>query len=396
MLEARDRIGGRVHTSTDPGTGLPIELGAEFIHGEAPHTTRLIDVAGLVTVPVLGAHYRADRNNIEPLGDMFKRIGRVFRKLDADRAEDRSFQEFLDERPGGFRLREERELAAAFVRGFDAADPWYISEKSLAEQGNPAEGAQKAARLLAGYGALIDWLAEPLAAHIRLRQPVQQVLWARHQVQVSTQPGEVFHARTLICTVPLPHLQQHAVVFEPDVPRVRRVADQLVMGHVVRVSLVLRERFWEQKRNLDDVAYIHTPRRTFNVWWTQHPLRAPLLTGWAGGPPAAELSAQGQAAVEDQALRELSAAFQLRRSRLDPLIDGIYYHDWTSDAYSRGAYSYVGVGGTDAPKQLTRAIESTLFFAGEATDAENGGTVEGALASGKRAAGQVSRALLAS
>ena len=391
VLEARDRIGGRVHTTVDAATALAVELGAEFIHGEAPHTMKLADEAGLVTVPVLGAHYRADRNHIEPLGDTFKRIGRVFRKLKADRAEDRSFQEFLDERPGSFRMREERELAAAFVLGFNAADPWYISERSLAEQGNPAAGAQKAARFLDGYTALIDHLARRSGAQIRLQQPVHQVLWDRQQVQVATHT-ELFHARTLICTIPLPHLQQHKLAFEPDVPRIRRAADQLVMGHVVRVSLPLRERVWEQKGKLDDVAYLHTPRRTFNVWWTQHPLRAPLLTGWSGGPPAAELSGQGESAVIDLAVRELGAALQIRRARLEGLIEGMHYHDWTSDPYSLGSYSYVGVGGTDAPRLLTRPVESTLFFAGEATDAENSGTVEGAIASGKRAAGQVLRA----
>jgi monoamine oxidase len=164
------------------------------------------------------------------------------------------------------------------------------------------------------------------------------------------------------------------------------------MGHVVRVVIVLRERVWEEKKQLDDVAYIHTPRKAFNVWWTQHPLRAPLITGWSGGPPASELSGRGSADVEESALRELSAALQIRRSRLDALVERIYLHDWSSDPYARGAYSYVGVGGTDAPRQLTRPVEATLFFAGEATDSENSGTVEGAIASGIRAAKQVLKA----
>ena len=389
VLEARDRIGGRVLTTVDPHTALPVELGAEFIHGEAEHTMKLVDEAGLITVPVLGAHYRADRNNIEPLGDMFKRIERVFRKMKDDRAEDRSFQEFLNDKPGGFRLREERELAAAFVRGFNAADPWFISERSLAEAGNPAEGAQKAARLLDGYTVIIDHLAARVLPHIRLGQHVHQVLWDKQQVQVATLQGEELHARTLITTIPLPHLQQHTIAFEPDIPRIRSAADQLVMGHVVRVTLVLRERIWEEKRNLDDVAYIHTPRKAFNVWWTQHPLRAPLITGWSGGPPASELSRQGSADVEESALRELSAALQIRRSRVDALVERIHLHDWSADPYALGAYSYVGVGGTNAPKQLARPVESTLYFAGEATDSENSGTVEGAIASGIRAAKQV-------
>ena len=79
----------------------------------------------------------------------------------------------------------------------------------------------------------------------------------------------------------------------------------------------------------------------------------------------------------------------MRRSRVEKLAESIHWHDWSQDRNIRGAYSYVGVGGVDAPPVLARAIAGTLFFAGEATDPESSGTVEGALASGKRAARQV-------
>lgn len=393
VLEARDRIGGRVLTTIDPHTALPVELGAEFIHGEAKETMRFLDEARMTTVPVLGSHYRADRNNIQPVGDMWKRIGSVFRKMKDDRPQDRSFQEFLEDKPGGFRLREERELAAAFVRGFHAADTWYISERALAEMGNPAEGAQKAARTLDGYSALIDVMAQTVQDRVRLRQHVHQVLWEDGNVQIATSDGEVLNARSTIITIPLPHLQQRTISFEPDIPRIRAAADQLVMGHVVRVGVVLRERIWEDKRGLEDVAYIHTPRRDFNVWWTQHPLRASIITGWSGGPPAAILASLGSAEVEDVALRELSATLQIRRARLESTVQAMYYHNWSLDPHALGAYSYIGVGGTDAPKQLARPVESTLFFAGEATDTENSGTVEGAITSGQRAARQCLKSL---
>ena len=189
------------------------------------------------------------------------------------------------------------------------------------------------------------------------------------------------------------HLQHRAINFEPAITRIENAADQMVMGHVIRVAFVLRERFWEDKRRLEDVAYIHTPKRRFNVWWTQHPLRAPIITGWAGGPPATALSALGKAEVEDTAIAELSATLLIRRPRLEAAIQSIYYHDWSHDPYALGAYSYIGVGGVDAPKQLSRPVEHTLFFAGEATDSENSGTVEGAITSGQRAAKQCLKSL---
>jgi monoamine oxidase len=83
----------------------------------------------------------------------------------------------------------------------------------------------------------------------------------------------------------------------------------------------------------------------------------------------------------------------MRRGKLEEQIERMYYHNWSADPYSLGAYSYIGVGGAQAPKQLTRPVESTLLFAGEVTDAENSGTVEGAIASGRRAAQQALKLL---
>jgi monoamine oxidase len=161
------------------------------------------------------------------------------------------------------------------------------------------------------------------------------------------------------------------------------------MGHVARVNVVLRERFWERK--VDELSFLHTPKRPFNVWWTMYPLLAPVMVAWSGGPPALELTRSGE--TESAVVRELARAFRMRRDRLETLVDSLHTYDWTNDPFVRGAYSYVGVGGTGAAKRLSKPVEGTLFFAGEATDEEEGSTVEGALASGKRAARQVLRAM---
>jgi len=129
------------------------------------------------------------------------------------------------------------------------------------------------------------------------------------------------------------------------------------------------------------------------VWWTQHPVHASLIVGWAGGPSALEVTQS--AAVEDTALVELARAFAMRRARAESLVESMHWHDWSSDPLARGAYSYVGVGGTSAPRTLARAIEGRVFMAGEATDSGSSGTVEGALASGRRAAAQVLEVLAA-
>src|SRR5688500_6132190 len=245
ILEASNRVGGRVRTLYDTNAGVPVELGAEFVHGEAPQTNRLLDEARLITARVLGQHVRSDRGEMSDQERVWKRMARVFKMMDADRKEDRSFQAFLDEKPVGPLLKEERELARGFVQGFNAADPWRISEKSLAQQGNPTEGAAKAARVLGGYGALIDHVARDVCDVVRLHSVVERILWGPGRVDVHTRDGSIHTARAAIITVPLPFLQDESIAIVPVVPALRKAARELVMGHVARVSVVVKERFWE-------------------------------------------------------------------------------------------------------------------------------------------------------
>ena len=115
-------------------------------------------------------------------------------------------------------------------------------------------------------------------------------------------------------------------------------------------------------------------------------MRAALLTAWAGGPKAARLAGSSKEALVSAALRTIGMVFgdQPRKQLASVLVQ-----DWQGDAYSRGGYSYVRVGGEGARECLAESIEDTLFFAGEATDAEEAGTVAGALRSGRRAAREV-------
>ena len=385
VLEASRRIGGRVLTIQPSSAGTPIELGAEFVHGEAAETTRLLDEARLTTVRVLGEQYTSDNGRLSPQGEIWKRMKRVFAKMSADRPEDRSFQDFLDTRPGGRTLWRERELARGFVQGFNGAHTSLISERSLAEQGDPTEGASDARRIVQGYGALIEHLASGIASRIRLQSAVRLIELSDGGVRVIDRNGRRNSARCAIVTVPLPVLQGDAIAFTPEIPTVRRAARQLMMGQVMRVSVVMRERFWEKKAA--EVSFIHTPTRSFNVWWTQYPLHAPLLTGWSGGPPAIAMSEASD--IEATAISELAHVFGSRRSTIEAMVDSIHSRDWAKDKNIRGAYSYAGTGGAFASRVLARPIGNVLFFAGEATDSGSSGTVEGAIASGKRAVRQV-------
>ena len=171
------------------------------------------------------------------------------------------------------------------------------------------------------------------------------------------------------------------------------------MGPVMKVIFRFREPFWQHKgaiktisanQNVADAVFFHEPSAAFPTWWTTRPVQSAVLTAWAGGPKATALAGLSPSAIIDAALASLQQLFGRRRNWLRSMIETTYTHNWQSDPFSAGAYSYVKVGGLRARQQLAKPIEQTLFFAGEATDTTGqASTVAGAIASGQRAAKQL-------
>jgi monoamine oxidase len=251
------------------------------------------------------------------------------------------------------------------VEGFDAADPNRVSARSIIEEW-ASLGAQP--RPKGGYGALLEWLTRTILRHggrLRLESPVHDLRWRRGAVEANG-----VKARRAIVTLPLPLLR---------LKEKRDALRKLASGPVIRVALAFDEEFWRTRSK--DAAFFHSPTAAFPTFWTPLPMRAPLLTCWAGGPKAARLTGRSKSVLIDEALKSVKAVF----GRVPPRV-GAYVQDWQADRWSRGGYSYVLVGGEGAREELARPIADTLFFAGEATDAEEAGTVAGALRSGIRAA----------
>jgi monoamine oxidase len=116
-----------------------------------------------------------------------------------------------------------------------------------------------------------------------------------------------------------------------------------------------------------------------------------MLTGWAGARRGESLLRDDEQTRVERCLTALSKTLSFPRRRLDELLEAWWTHDWESDPFSRGAYTYPRVGGMAAQRALARPVEGTLFFAGEATDPDQTATVAGAIASGRRAANQLLR-----
>ena len=375
VLEARERVGGRCWTRRMPGLEIPVELGAEFIHGEAHVTHSLLRDAGLAAVDSVREQRSLDKGSLERV-NAFDEAQKAM--ADATRLErDISFEAFLARQ----RLpAKTKSFARMMVQGFDAADPRRVSAMSIAEEWGGGELGVSQPRPQGGYGTLLDWLANASVARgarLRLGAVVTKLQWRAGAVGVSGKfLGERFSARAkrAIVTLPLGVLQRGPMRF----PQKRHALAKLADGPVIRVAMRFDRPFWEERA--PGVAFFHTSQAPFPTFWTPLPMRAPLLTAWAGGPKAARLTGSSSRKLIDAALASVESVFGKQE------LAAAYVQDWMQDPYSRGGYSYVLVGGMGAREQLATPLDDTVFFAGEATDNEEPGTVAGALRSGQRAA----------
>ena len=399
ILEARNRVGGRIWTRSitidNPQRSVPVELGAEFVHGLPPETWSLIEEAALRTYEVDGSPLWFDgsrliTDNIQQ--GSAERVLEEMRQWIGKQASDSSFVDYLK----GRALDPLTARAARnYVEGFNAADQNRISVAALAKQ-QAAEDAIAADRLFrveAGYAALPDFLAERFIAaggELLLEAPVKKILWKRGAVALEVNGGKQYHADRAVITVPLGVLQAETIEFVPRPADLLFHANRLAMGAAVRVVLVFKRKFWNE-----DLSFLLAPTEMPPTWWTPMPNDAPTLTGWAGGPKAEGLlrlvTAHGDAgALLDQCLNTLAKIFACSLVDVRQMLLSWHLHDWQSDDYARGAYSYVPVGALDAPEKMSQPVEETLYFAGEHTDTSaNWGTVHAALATGLAAGRQV-------
>src|SRR5258708_3330279 len=416
VLEARDRIGGRIFTVFDSEHQAPIELGAEFIHGRPPETLSLLRSRKIRITEVKGDNWCAEEGRLGTC-DFFSEVDKILKKMEG-REGDESFAEFLNEccpASKDDRLDRARKWALSYVTGFNAAHPTLVGVRWLLKGMRAEEKIEgdRSFRAPRGYADLIEIFQGELdrfGIPVEKNTVVESIQWRRGQVEIMARGAmgaTTLAAPRVLITVPLGVLQARveengAIRFDPDLPEQKQDAIRnVMMGKVIRVTLRFRERFWEylprpskaNSKTMAGMSFLFSHDYWFPTWWTMAPKKLPFLTGWAPFHCAERLTGQSEAYVAERALEALHRLMGLRAEELEGLLGHAYCHDWQSDPFARGAYSYGKAGGDGMEEALGRPIADTLFFAGEATDTDgHGGTVHGAIASGKRAAREISRA----
>jgi monoamine oxidase len=396
LLEARKRVGGRIFTERlrlPDRPPVPLELGAEFIHGLPPQTWQLVREAGLDAYELDGEQQSFEhgrrRQPVTANGamDVLEELSHRPATVTGIEAPDPTFAEYLDRR--GLEGHA-RESAVRYVEGFNAADHRRIGVAALAlqQRAEDAISADRLFRLRSGYDALPAYLAacvEQAGGSMLLDRAVTRVEWQPGTVILSGQSGDGHPFRIqgnrAVITLPLGVLQAGAVQFSPSPGHVPAEAARLCVGDAIRMPLVFGSRFWGEELGFllsDEIV---------PTWWTANPDPLPLITGWVAGPRAAVLPRPLGVGPFVQTLSRIfgRSTLEIRRN-----LRGWGLHDWGADPFARGAYSYAPAGAVDASGRLSEPVSDTLYFAGEhVVTSGHWGTVHGALESGMSAAARL-------
>ncbi len=394
VLEARDRVGGRIWTSNAWGD-LPVDLGASWIHGTEGNpvyeeanrlglATKIFDVGsfdgGGSAVYYAGNGTELDGDEVEV--NSHQVIGYLENTADAQDAGRRSLRTALGDLPprlGELYRDPVVEAAVTDYAGDYGATLDDLALRALDEEDSFA-GAQRV--FPAGYGQLTQRLAESVPVRLRVR--VTSVsLRDPGRVVVDTSDGQ-WRAAKAIVTVPLGVLKSGAIRFDPPLPEGHQQAIKaLGFGRFEKLVLRFDTAFWD---DVDQIQVAGRPGQPFSGWYNLNRVAGrPALMAINGGAAAAAIDGMPLDRQTALATEVLAAIYPGRfRQPVAAQASG-----WWADEFSRGSYSFTAVGsGPKDREELAEPVGGRLWLAGEAVHPGLHSTVHGAWLSGRAAAEQ--------
>ena len=408
VLEARDRNGGRVWT--DDRLGAPLDLGGSWIHGvEGNPLTLWCANLGIDLVESQGERLLIDKRATAPTREGQRRraiLGRAAFKTAIEWASWKSKAMARSWGPRSISVKQaiepllhtrwlpeiDRLVVATFVEmseGVQSA-PW---DAVSAEEWFPTEGLDRNAQPRGGFRPLLGDAARGLG--IRHGAAVERISWNGRDVTAVLQGGEQVVADRAVITVPIGLLRAGLPALDPLPPQSQCLAlSRLGYGAGILGKIYLRfpRRFWpEQPKWFGRLPDAPDRRGTFNTWVSHEAETGlPILLSFSNGRTAIHLDRE---ASDDEVKALAMASLRDMFGNDIPEPEAMVYPRWLSDPWSRGGYSYPGVGSDpDDGSAYARPLGSRVFVAGEATEPVEYGTVHAALWSGEQAAEAIFRA----
>ncbi|MBL0897196.1 MAG: FAD-dependent oxidoreductase [Reyranella sp.] len=407
VLEARTRTGGRVWT--DDRIGAPVDLGGSWVHGvDGNPLTLWAEKLGIPLLESQGDRLLIDSRATAPTREGQRRravMGRIAFKAAIEWATWKSKAMARVNGPRSISVRQavepllraawlpeiDRLVVATFVEmseGVQSA-PW---DAVAAEEWFPTEGLDRNAQPKGGFRRLIDDVAADLA--IRHGRAVERIVWRADGVTVFLGDGEAIDADRVVIAVPVGLLRAGLPALDPPPPEAQRIAiGRLGYGAGILGKIYLRfpKRFWpDRPKWFGRLPDAPDRRGGFNTWVNhEEETGLPVILSFANGHTAIHLDREASdEEVKATAMKSLRSMF----GDSIPEPEAMVFPRWLSDPWSRGGYSYPGVGSD--PEDCTehaRPLGNRVFFAGEATEPVEYGTVHAALWSGEQTAEAIFR-----
>ncbi len=393
ILEARDRIGGRIWTD-HKSCGVSIDLGASWIHGTEKNP--LYDFATENKIRLVSTDSKAKPDTFDAKGrkispaerDHFDELFQGIRDSAYDMQEelsstkDISLGQALEKIIKKQKLSTQDLAAVNHLISTEIENDYATSVENLSlvewDKVNWFKGKDHV--FPEGYDQLLNILAKGL--DIRLNMPVTQVSYDHTGVKVSTTDGTTFEGTRAIITLPLGVLQSNSVTFSPELPKSKQKAIRdLAMGNFDKLYLKFPERFWSETPTW--IEYIGEQSKQWpmflNLWPVYH---EPILAALNVGDFATSLEEKTDKELVAEAMTVLSTLY-------GKIPDPIAYKStrWKQDPYARGSYSHIPPGkSAKLLDQIGEPVIDRLFFAGEATNSIDYASAHAAYMSGLRVA----------
>ncbi|NBS17617.1 MAG: FAD-dependent oxidoreductase [Gammaproteobacteria bacterium] len=392
LLEAQNAIGGR--TVTDRSLGLPLDLGASWIHGVNKNPiAALASTLNLATSPTnydAIQRYDYDGREITDTEDtlvdknystLMSAVSKAQRAAKTDQSLGVTISSITATKT--YTPFEQRAIAYSVNTEIEhdyAAD---VSVMSLKYWDQDSDFGGQDVLITQGYDQITSYLASGL--DIRLSTIVTEINYAKTTVNVMTSNG-TYAAPKVIITTPLGVLKKGVIKFTPSLPTSYTSAiSRLGMGLLNKLYLRFPYKFWNNQEQL--LGYIGLEKGRWAEWYDlQHVTNQPILLGFN----AASFAATAEAYTDQQTVASAMSVLRTIYGATTPDPLGYKMTRWGKNSWSFGSYSYVALGSSPSDCDVfTKSINSRLYFAGEHTNKAYIGTVHGAYLSGLRASGQI-------
>jgi monoamine oxidase len=239
----------------------PVELGAEFIHGDLDVTLSLLKESGVGYHATRGKMYHLENGEFKQQNDFSDHWSELMKRM-GELKEDLTLREFLIRFFNDEKYEHLRETATHFAEGFDLADPSDASTIALYKEWDEEWGPQY--RIEGGYQRMIDHLelqCKKSGCTIQRNCCVKKISWRRHEVKMLTMCSQYFECGRVVVTVPIGVLQADEndlshIEFSPSIPAYTEAAKQIGFGTVIKFILEFNESFWNESQK--NVGFILT------------------------------------------------------------------------------------------------------------------------------------------